>query len=69
MIKHVLHEVADDVAGPADTALAVTEAKELHTPATRAPETAVPELMGLRTSAVRHHRHKVPLKRLAAMRG
>ncbi|MER5602978.1 hypothetical protein [Streptomyces sp. NPDC002265] len=69
MIKQVPHPVAGiDAAG---FALALEVAYELNAPPAptrRAPEVA-PELMGLRTSAARPHRRKVPLKRLTAVRG
>ncbi|MEU7427886.1 hypothetical protein ACGFX8_08455 [Streptomyces sp. NPDC048362] len=83
MITKIPHQVTGR--GPADTTLAVSIAAELHphvpaprapeaatTPAPRAPEIAaypVPELMGLRTSAARPHRRRVPLKRLNTLRG
>lgn len=71
MIKKVSHQVPDH--GPADFALALSVVCTLHArvPAPRAPEVAatpVPELMGLRTSAARPHRRKVPLRRLNTMR-
>ncbi|MFF4589249.1 hypothetical protein ACFY30_07675 [Streptomyces sp. NPDC000345] len=72
MIKQVSHTVTG--VGAADLALALDVAYELHTPvrqpAVRAPEVAAaPEMMGLRTTAARPHRRKVPLNRLTAMRG
>ncbi|WP_069770606.1 hypothetical protein [Streptomyces sp. LUP30] len=69
MIQQVSHTVTG--VGAADVALALDVAYELHPPtaATRAPEVAAPQLMGLRTTAARPHRRKVPLNRLAAMRG
>ncbi|MET8942494.1 hypothetical protein ABZX30_02570 [Streptomyces sp. NPDC004542] len=81
MIKQISHPVT--ATGPADITLALGVAYELHTPApvpaprapevaARAPEVAapaVPQLMGLRVPATRPHRHKVPLKRLTAVRG
>ncbi|MFK4145728.1 hypothetical protein [Streptomyces sp. NPDC004065] len=86
MIQQVVHEKCEtvDATAPAGTALALSVAKELHspkglhgpaalpTPVERAQHRAplsvcAPELMGLRTSAARTHRHKVPLKRLTAM--
>ncbi|MFG2604179.1 hypothetical protein ACGFT2_11600 [Streptomyces sp. NPDC048514] len=71
MIKKIPHQSTGR--GPADINLAVSIASELHRhiPAPRAPEVArtpVPEMMGLRTSAARPHRRKVPLKRLNTMR-
>jgi hypothetical protein len=69
-IKQVSHTVTG--VGAADLALALDVAYELHAPVepTRAPEVAaVPQMMGLRTTAARPHRRKVPLKRLATMRG
>ena len=73
MIKHVLHEATAPV-GPGRVSLALAVAYELHAPQTyalhspeaRAPETVVPQpqLMGLRTTAARTHRRKVPLNRL-----
>ncbi|KUN88217.1 hypothetical protein AQJ66_07620 [Streptomyces bungoensis] len=74
MIKKVSHTVP--AGGPAALTLALAVAHELHAPATapapapapRAPEVAqVPELMGLRTSADRPHRRKVPLHRLSTV--
>ncbi|MFF4759566.1 hypothetical protein [Streptomyces sp. NPDC001292] len=70
MIQHVVHETTDtlDVTAPAGFTLARAVAKELHGPAHRVPEAvAVPQLMGLRTSAERPHRHKVPLRRITAI--
>jgi hypothetical protein len=70
MIKQVSHTLSGTA--PADTALALEVAYDLHAPAQppRATEVAAPQLMGLRVPAAAHpHRHKVPLKRLAAMRG
>ncbi|MDR3084142.1 MAG: hypothetical protein LBV60_25045 [Streptomyces sp.] len=70
MIQLLVHEMTDtfDATAPAGLALALTVAKELHRPARRACEpAAVPQLMGLRTSAERPHRHKVPLRRLTAL--
>ncbi|MFF1545287.1 hypothetical protein [Streptomyces sp. NPDC058291] len=69
MIQQVSHPVTG--VGAADLALALDVASELHPPtaAVRAPELAAPQLMGLRTTAARPHRRKVPLNRLAAMRG
>ncbi|WP_030612476.1 hypothetical protein [Streptomyces achromogenes] len=74
MIKHVPHHMAER--GPAGLTLALSIVSELHVPvpAPRAPElatraaTPVPQLMGLRTSAVRRHRRKVPLHRLSTVR-
>ncbi|MEU2059480.1 hypothetical protein [Streptomyces sp. NPDC013455] len=76
MIKHVPHHMAER--GPAGITLALSIAAQLHVPipAPRAPEVAavtpavtpVPQLMGLRTSAARPHRRKVPLHRLTAVR-
>ncbi|MFE0384944.1 hypothetical protein ACFW1F_12805 [Streptomyces bungoensis] len=74
MIKKVSHTVP--AGGPAARTLALAVAHELHAPtavpapapAPRAPEvTQVPELMGLRTSADRPHRRKVPLHRLSTV--
>ncbi|MEU5630889.1 hypothetical protein ACH47C_07300 [Streptomyces rishiriensis] len=69
MIQQVSHPVTG--VGAADLALALDVAYALHPPtaATRAPEVAAPQLMGLRTTAARPHQRKVPLNRLAAMRG
>lgn len=72
VIKQVSHTVTG--CGAADLGLALDVAYELHaatasTAAARAPEVAAPQLMGLRTSAARPHQRKVPLTRLAAMRG
>ncbi|WP_112466582.1 hypothetical protein [Streptomyces triticisoli] len=70
MIQQVVHETTDtiDATAPGGIAQALTVAKELHGPAHRAPGVvAVPELMGLRTSAARPHRHKVPLRKLTAL--
>ncbi|MFS4095712.1 hypothetical protein [Streptomyces sp. AF1A] len=76
MIRKVSHQNAGR--GPADVTVALEVAQELQTPAAppatpapRAPEIApapVPQLMGLRTSADRPHRRKVPLHRLTTMR-
>ncbi|WP_225824665.1 hypothetical protein [Streptomyces naphthomycinicus] len=71
MIKHVPHRMAER--GPAGITLALSIVSELHVPvpAPRAPEVAVnpvPQLMGLRTSAARPHRRKVPLHRLSTVR-
>ena len=81
MIKQVVHELTGPV-GPAGVTLALTVAHELHvpaprkpqacerrTPVARTPETAVPQLMGLRTGPRRTHRRKVPLNRLTAVLG
>ncbi|MEU3345476.1 hypothetical protein ABZ723_10855 [Streptomyces sp. NPDC006700] len=70
MIQQVVHETTDtiDITAAAGVTLARDVAKELHGPAHRAPEdVAVPQLMGLRTSADRPHRHKVPLRRITAV--
>jgi hypothetical protein len=69
MIKQVSHPVADT--DPASVAMALEVAYSLNAPvpAPRAAEVAAPELMGLRLTAAHPHRHKVPLKRLATMRG
>ncbi|MFE9626521.1 hypothetical protein [Streptomyces sp. NPDC006527] len=75
MIKQVSHTVTS--AGTADVALALDVASELHAPVTRtavrAPEVAAPptapQMMGLRTTAARPHRRKVPLNRLTALHG
>ncbi|MET8766584.1 hypothetical protein [Streptomyces sp. NPDC004658] len=73
MIKHVPHRFSER--GPAGLSLALSIVSELHVPvpAPRAPEVAtpvtpVPQLMGLRTSAARPHRRKVPLHRLNTVR-
>ncbi|WP_317444151.1 hypothetical protein [Streptomyces collinus] len=70
MIQQVWHDGGTGT-GPAALALALAVAHELHAPdpAPRAGEVAVPELMGLRTSADRPHRRKVPLCRLTAVGG
>ncbi|MFF5538196.1 hypothetical protein ACFY71_38090 [Streptomyces cinerochromogenes] len=73
MIKHVPHRFSER--GPAGLTLALSIASELHVPvpAPRAPKrptptvTPVPQLMGLRTSAARPHRRKVPLHRLTTV--
>lgn len=69
MIKQVPHTVT--ASGPADLALALDVAYTLHPPtaAPRPPEVAAPHLMGLRTTAARPHRRKVPLDRLTVLRG
>lgn len=71
MIKQVSHP--STATGPAGLALALGVAYDLHAPvpAPRAPEVAAPQpqLMGLRVPADHPHRHKVPLKRLTAVRG
>ncbi|MET7287696.1 hypothetical protein [Streptomyces sp. NPDC005573] len=70
MIKKVAHE--QSVIRPAGIVLALEVAHELHAPdsSPRLPELpapAAPHLMGLRTSADRPHRRKVPLNRLTAL--
>ncbi|MEU8030486.1 hypothetical protein [Streptomyces sp. NPDC049099] len=71
MIQHVSHKSAG--LRPADVTLALSIVRDLHTPlpTPRAPGVAPPpvprELMGLRTSAARLHRRKVPLHRLTAV--
>ncbi|GHF19352.1 hypothetical protein [Streptomyces griseoluteus] len=69
MIKRVSHQAP--VSGPANVAVALEVAHELHTPdpSPRLPElpSPAPQLMGLRTSAARPHRRKVPLNRLTAL--
>ena len=69
MIKQVSHTVTG--VGAADLALALDVAYALHPPTApvRAPEVAAPQMMGLRTTAARPHRRKVPLNRLTAVRG
>ncbi|GHF70540.1 hypothetical protein [Streptomyces thermodiastaticus] len=70
MIHQVVHEKADttDACRPEGVALALVVAEDLHRPFADAPRTvAVPELMGLRTPAVRPRRAKVPLHRLTAI--
>ncbi|MER6558954.1 hypothetical protein ABT300_14630 [Streptomyces sp. NPDC001027] len=70
MIKQVSHTVTG--CGAADLGLALDVAHELHAQnaATRAPELAPPpQLTGLRAPAGRPHVRKVPLNRLAALRG
>ena len=62
MIKQVSHSMADT--NPAGIVLALTVTLELHAPAVRAPEVAVPQLMGLRIPATRTHRRKVVLSHL-----
>ncbi|WP_420783005.1 hypothetical protein [Streptomyces sp. LPB2020-019-1HS] len=69
-IHPVVHAKADtaDAARPQGIALAVVVAEDLHRPSAGAPRVvAVPELMGLRTPAVRPRRAKVPLHRLTAI--
>ncbi|MFI1166043.1 hypothetical protein ACH4UM_21080 [Streptomyces sp. NPDC020801] len=74
MIQQVVHERSGtvDATLPAGVAPPLAVAGELHSPANgpadrpRDVDTA-PQLMGLRTSAERPHRHRVPLKRLTAM--
>ncbi|MFE3633223.1 hypothetical protein [Streptomyces cellostaticus] len=70
MITQVSHSDVPGT-GPAALTLPLAVARELHAPAAghRVPEVAVPapELMGLRTSADRPHRRKVPLRRLSAV--
>ncbi|MFD9006056.1 hypothetical protein ACFV0T_34770 [Streptomyces sp. NPDC059582] len=72
MIKQISHPAI--VNTPACFALALEVAYELNAPEPpkvpelRAPEVA-PQLMGLRTSAARPHRRKVPLKRLSVVCG
>ncbi|CAM5649260.1 hypothetical protein [Streptomyces aurantiogriseus] len=71
MIKQVSHPVTGF--GAADLGLALDVAYELHAPVSqmveRAPEVAAPQMMGLRTTAARPHRRRVPLNRLTAIRG
>ncbi|MFI1536465.1 hypothetical protein [Streptomyces anandii] len=77
MIQQVVHEKAEnaDASLPGSVALALAVAKELRTPASApagrahrpVPEAPAPQLMGLRTSPARIHRHKVPLGRLTAL--
>jgi hypothetical protein len=71
MIKQVSHTAAGN--DPAGFALALEVAYALHAPQTRAPEvsavSAAPQMMGLRTTAARPHRRKVPLNRLTTLRG
>ncbi|MGW5198089.1 hypothetical protein [Streptomyces spiralis] len=62
MSNQVLH------VGPAGVFL-LPEAYENGAPARGVPEVSVPHLMGLRTSAARPHRRKVPLCRLAPALG
>jgi hypothetical protein len=67
MIKQVSHTVTGYGAG--DLGLALDVAYGLHAQAAaRAPEVA-PQLTGLRAPAGRPHVRKVPLNRLASMRG
>ncbi|MGN5379249.1 hypothetical protein BIV25_40940 [Streptomyces sp. MUSC 14] len=73
MITHVSHAHRITGRHAADITLALSIALDLHLPIPkpRAPEVLVtpfPELMGLRTPAVRTHRRKVPLNRLTAVR-
>ncbi|MFF8594538.1 hypothetical protein ACF061_24425 [Streptomyces sp. NPDC015220] len=63
MSKQASHEVTA-LLGPVAVPTA-PEAHEIHAPARRLPQVSVPHLMGLRTSAARPHRRKVPLSRLA----
>ncbi|WP_330305564.1 MULTISPECIES: hypothetical protein [unclassified Streptomyces] len=65
MITRVSHTVSDS--GPAGFTLALEVAHELHAPAARAPEVAVPQMMGLRISAAHPHLRKVQLRRLNAL--
>jgi hypothetical protein len=65
MITRVSHIITDS--DPAGFVLALEVAHELHAPAARTPEVAVPQLMGLRMSAEHPHRRKVPLRRLTAL--
>ncbi|MCF3130535.1 hypothetical protein [Streptomyces olivochromogenes] len=76
MIRKISHPMTDT--GPAGLTLALHVAYALHAPveptpaprlAPRAPEVAVPQMMGLRMPAARPHLHKVPLKRLDTLRG
>jgi hypothetical protein len=72
VIKQVSHTVTG--CGAADVGLALDVTYGLHPPtaAPRAPEAApqpAPQLSGLRAPAGRPHVRKVPLNRLAAMRG
>lgn len=65
MITRISHIIADS--DPADFVLALEVAHDLHASTARAPALAVPQLMGLRTSAARPHRRKVLLHRLTAL--
>jgi hypothetical protein len=74
MTRQVAHQVPGT--GPADIALALAVAGALHEPLTAAraaeatgkPAVArFPQLMGLRTSAARPHRRRVPLNRLSTV--
>ncbi|WP_033324378.1 hypothetical protein [Streptomyces yerevanensis] len=68
MIKQVSHTATGT--DPAGFALALEVAYALHAPQTRAPEVSVaPQMMGLRVTAARPHRRKVPLNRLTTLRG
>ncbi|MEU6507647.1 MULTISPECIES: hypothetical protein [unclassified Streptomyces] len=75
MITHISHQITMTGHDPADITIALSVARDLHLPIPkpRAPEVATrpvpqPQLMGLRTPAVRTHRRKVPLNRLTAVR-
>ncbi|MFI2203623.1 hypothetical protein ACH47Z_23165 [Streptomyces sp. NPDC020192] len=76
MITHISHQITITGHGPADISIALLVARDLHLPIPkpRAPEVVTtppvpqPQLMGLRTPAVRTHRRKVPLNRLTAVR-
>ncbi|WP_405881365.1 hypothetical protein OG762_24020 [Streptomyces sp. NBC_01136] len=77
MITRVSHSI--EGTDPAALDLALSVARELHTSVPRAPEVALPlkaisqatapQMMGLRTSAARPHRRRVPLSRLSALPG
>ncbi|MDF3300329.1 hypothetical protein [Streptomyces tropicalis] len=72
MIQHDLHETTGttETSSPAETTRGLPAAR-IHAASDRPlPEISVPELMGLRIPAGhRTHRHKVPLRRLTAVRG
>ncbi|MEU8590246.1 hypothetical protein AB0C59_25080 [Streptomyces sp. NPDC048664] len=64
--------VAHELHGPAAQAPGAYEIRALQTRralAPRAPEVPCPQMMGLRVSAARTHRRKVPLNRLTAVLG
>ncbi|MEU2712522.1 hypothetical protein [Streptomyces sp. NPDC007205] len=71
MNQHVSHKTAGLRPADVTLALSVVRDPDAPVPTPRAPEVALPpaprELMGLRTSAARPHRRKVPLHRLTAV--
>ncbi|MFF8596753.1 hypothetical protein ACF061_36120 [Streptomyces sp. NPDC015220] len=71
MIQQVAHHSIENVEAAASVGvtfpLAPTRKPLAPVHRTPDPDALVPQLMGLRTSAARPHRHKVPLRRLTAV--